>query len=194
MNGQEGHEQNLQIADHQEEWKPHERHCLTAVTGQLLWGMESSPCWGDNKGSPRGRLVGCEWAQPLRQTARRCLRNGDESGRATQQSPPGTDPEARSQNLEESPVLPSFLQHQSQLNQDVHRDTEGKRGTGVQRNTSLKTEGDWPFVMAQALGEMSQTHQQTLLHNSAPRGWRVDKRQRRGNEGLVKGEPAVRLE
>lgn len=141
MNGQEGHEQNLQIADHQEEWKPHERHRLTAVTGQvtgqLLWGMESSPCWGDNKGSPRGRLVGCEWAQPLRQTARRCLRNGDESGRATQQSPPGTDPEARSQNLEESPVLPSFLQHQSQ--RPRHGNNSTKMSIEIQKENAGQT-------------------------------------------------------
>lgn len=76
MNGQEGHEQTLQIADHREEWKPHERPPRAGYRSVTLENGKQ-PLLGGNKGSPCGRLVGCKRAQLPRQTARRRLRNGD---------------------------------------------------------------------------------------------------------------------
>ena len=152
-------------------------------------GMESSPCWGVTKGAPAGDRWDAR-AQPLWQTARRRLRN--ETRAAVRPSNPrqalttGLKPESRRKPCApKPPAAPvTAAKTREQLNQDAHRDTEGKRGQTHNQDAHRDTEGkrgqtyngvraskqkgNWPFVKTQALSEISQTYQQTLLHNNAP--------------------------
>ena len=48
---------------------------------------------------------------------------------------------------------------------ETQKENAGQTYNGIRAS---RQKGNWPFVKTQALGEISQTYQQTLLHNNAP--------------------------